>query len=94
MSETNDEREYSPEELDQMRKESIASYEKEIPLLKLRAEYATLIADIEVQETRRIAAVLQRVNMRGMQTQPPKEETPLDEKPEEQQPKKRQLKTE
>ena len=88
MSETNDEREYSPEELEKMRADSIEAYEKEIPLLKLRAEYATLIADIEVQETRRIAAVLQRVNMRNMQPPVPGEK-PVDEG----KPKKRQLKT-
>lgn len=65
MSETNTDQKpkYTQEELDVMRAESIKAYEAEIPLLKLRAEYATLLADIEVQETRRLMALTQRYSL-------------------------------
>ena len=58
-----DKRKYTPQELEAMRSQMIADFEKENVLLRLRAEHATLTAKIEVQQTRSLEAIITRYNM-------------------------------
>lgn len=56
-------RTYSPAELKLMRSQMIEDYKQENILLRLRSEHTTLTAEIEVQETRRLNAILQRYDI-------------------------------
>tara|TARA_R110002153_G_scaffold116125_1_gene259728 strand:+ start:877 stop:1173 length:297 start_codon:yes stop_codon:yes gene_type:complete len=54
-----EEKQYTPEEMAQMRKSMIANYKSEITFLKVQAEYEKLTADIEEHKTRRYIALAQ-----------------------------------
>lgn len=54
-----EEKQYTPEEMAQMRKSMIANYKAEITFLKVQAEYEKLTADIEEHKTRRYIALAQ-----------------------------------
>ncbi len=54
-----EEKQYTPEQMAQMRKSMIANYKSEITFLKAQAEYEKLTADIEEHKTRRYIALAQ-----------------------------------
>lgn len=56
-------RTYSQEEINKMRKADIEDYKKENAWLEQRVKNATFLADLEVQETRRLMAIMQRYQL-------------------------------
>ena len=52
-----EDKQYTQQELDAMRKSMIANYKSEITFLKVQAEYEKLSADIEEHKTRRYIAM-------------------------------------
>ena len=54
------EKEYTPKELEDMRKKTIEYYKAQNSVLKVQLDFETMNAEIEVQRTRRLAAIAQR----------------------------------
>tara|TARA_R110002020_G_scaffold23658_6_gene78633 strand:- start:20 stop:319 length:300 start_codon:yes stop_codon:yes gene_type:complete len=86
-----EEKEYTEQELANMRKSMIANYKSEISFLKVQAEYEKLNADIEEHKTRRYIAMAQAAQIFAAHEQ--EEESPAKQPPAPR-PKKRTLKTE
>ena len=66
-----EQKQYTPEEIAEMRKNMMNFYKEEIPYLELQARYETLQADIETAKFRKMEAVLKTAylysNMQGDQ---------------------------
>ncbi len=65
-----EEREFTPQELEKMRKETIAYYKNKISVLQVQAEHEELLARIAEAQLKQVAAVIRRAQL----TAPPEEE--------------------
>lgn len=65
-----EEREYTQQELDKMRKDTIAYYKNKISVLTVQAEHEELLARIAEAQLKQVAAVIRRAQL----TAPPEEE--------------------
>lgn len=71
-----EDKQYTPEEMAQMRNTMIAQYKSEITFLKVQAEYEKLSADIEEHKTRRYIALAQAGQIFAKMEQPEEEQQP------------------
>lgn len=60
---SDNEKELTPEQLEERRQEITAHYEKMIPQLSVQLEYETLLTDIETQRAKRFQAQVAIANM-------------------------------
>lgn len=60
-------KEITPEQYAQMKKERLLYYEQEIPFLQKMKEYETLVTELDELEMRRVFAQVKTANLKGPQ---------------------------
>ncbi len=60
-----EEKEYTPQEIEQLKKDQMTYMESQLPFLQKKKEYDTLVTELEELEMRRVYAMVKTANLKA-----------------------------